>query len=112
MRQFRRRLLWVAVVLVLVFCLKNFRRLFPPSSIWIDLRNQKDSLSILSPVEEPHLYLEQPMFLLVIVSSSPNKRVNAGRRDVIRKTWGNVEETRVPNDVIWKVVFVGQTTER
>lgn len=106
MRQFRRRLLWVAVVLVLVFCLKNFRRLFPPSIKWIDLRNQKDSLSILSPVEEPHLYLEQPMFLLVIVSSSPNKRVNAGRRDVIRKTWGNVEETRVPNDVIWKVVFV------
>ena len=46
------------------------------------------------------------MFLLVIVSSSPNKRVNAGRRDVIRKTWGNVEETLVPNDVIWKVVFV------
>ena len=106
MRQFRRRLLWVAVVLVLVFCLKNFRRLFPPSIKWIDLRNQKDSLSILSPVEEPHLDLEQPMFLLVIVSSSPNKRVNAGRRDVIRKTWGNVEETRVPNDLIWKVVFV------
>ena len=98
--------LFVVGMLVVVFCLKNIRRLLPPNFTWIDLRNHEQSLPILSPVVEPRLFLEQSLFLLVIISSSPNKQVNAERRNMIRKTWGNVGETRVPNDVAWKVVFM------
>ena len=104
-RHFRLTLI-VAGVLVVALFLKNIRRLLPPNFTWIDLRNHEQSLPILSPVVEPRLLLEQSLFLLVIISSSPNKQVNAQRRKMIRKTWGNVGETRVPNDVAWKVVFM------
>lgn len=100
--------LFVAGIL-LVICLKliHVKYQFSPKYGLTDLRNHEKSLPILSAMIEPRqVNLQQNLFLLVIVCSSPDKHENMERRDMIRKTWGNINAADVPRDVKWKTVFM------
>lgn len=78
-------------------------RLFvPPSHRRIDLRKYQSNFPILSPSIEPRVTDFEDLFVLVIVSTSPDDKMK--RRDTIRRTWGKCDKTN--NDYKWKVVFM------
>ena len=68
----------------------------------IDLRKYQSNFPILSPSIEPRVTDFEDLFVLVIVSTSPNDEMK--RRDTIRRTWGNCDKTN--NNYKWKVVFM------
>ena len=68
----------------------------------IDLRKYQSNFPILSPSIEPRVTDFEDLFVLVIVSTSPNDEMK--RRDTIRRTWGNCDKTN--NNNKWKVVFM------
>ena len=93
-------------IVVFLFFIKSFWNHFSPKNERIDLRNHGKTLPIISPMIEPQDRFQQNVFLLVIVSSSPNKQENAERRKMLRRTWGNVNGAHIPIDLKWKVVFM------
>ncbi|XP_078374165.1 beta-1,3-galactosyltransferase 5-like [Oculina patagonica] len=106
----RRRFLWLAlcitVIAPLIYFVKNILNDFTPENIQTDLRKPHSNYEIILPITEPSGYLEQPLFLFVIISSSPNKQENAERRAMIRQTWGNFKRTHIRGDQPWKIVFM------
>ena len=96
----------MAGILIFLFWIQLFRDHSSPESERTDLRNHKENLPVISPIVQPRGFSQKRFFLAVIVSSSPNKEENAIRRKVIRRTWGNVNRTRVPSNLPWKVVFM------
>lgn len=105
-RRFVRLVLCIAVIALLIYFIRSNLGHFAPQSDRIDLRKHHSNFEIISPITEPRGYLEQPLFLFVIVSSSPNKRENVDRRNMIRQTWGNFKKTHKRIDQPWKVVFM------
>ena len=110
--QERRWLLLAGInILVFVYFITSFY--FTGTQEVPDLRNY-EGLPIISPVIQPLVRLQENLFLLIIVSSSPNKRINAERRNMIRKTWANSNGAHLPNDATFKIVFMmgkGVTSE-
>ena len=104
----RRLTLFAVGILVFVLYFKYFKQRFSPGSIEAKLQSNEKNLPIISPSVEPQLGhdFKESLFLLVVVSSSPNKQENADRRKMLRKTWGDIKDTRVAKDIRWKVVFV------
>ena len=102
-RRYFRLILCTAVIVFLALLVKNIIDHFTQPSRRTDIRKYPSNYDIMSPVAEPRGHSEQPLFFLVIVSSSPS---NADRRTVIRQTWGNVDTKRLPGDNPWNVVFM------
>lgn len=105
-RRLLRLALCIAVIALLIFVIKSILGDFTPQNIQTDLRKPHSNFDIILPITEPSGYLEQPLFLFVIISSSPNKQENADRRNMIRQTWGNFKRTHKRGDQPWKVVFM------
>ena len=102
--RFRKRWCFgLAGIFLSIYLVKSFY--FTPTLERIDLRYYED-LGIISPVSEPQDRFPQHLFLLVIVSSSPNERKNAERRQMLRMTWANVNGAHIPKDVTVRIVFM------
>ena len=101
--------LCVVGILLIAFCIGGIKNHFSSKGMkngQIDLRNHEKNLPIMSPIIEPRDFSKQSLFLLVIVSSSPNKQENANRRKMLRRTWANINGAHIPSDLAWKVVFM------
>lgn len=98
--------LCTAVIALLIFFIKSFIGDFKPHNKRTDLRKLNSNFDIISPIAEPRGYVKQPLFFLVIISSSPNKQENADRRNMIRQTWGNFNRKHISGDKHWKLVFM------
>ena len=108
-RRFR-LIVCVAVIVFLTLLVKNIKDRFTQPLDRIELRKFPGKyFDIISPMAKPRGYSEQSLFLLVIVSTSPN---NVDRRTMIRQTWGNFDRNRLPGDHRWKVVFMMGKAER
>lgn len=104
-RRFFRLALCSVVIAAVLFFIKSIMDHFSPHQNRTDLRKHHSNFHIMSPITEPRGYSEkQPLFLLVIVSSSPKKQENADKRSMLRQTWGNIKNTHIQQQ--WKVVFM------
>ena len=101
----KHRCFCLAGIFLLIYFAKSFY--FTPTRELerIDLRYY-ENLRIISPVSEPRVLFPQHLFLLVIVSSSPNERKNAERRQMLRMTWANANGAHIPKDVTMRIVFM------
>lgn len=105
----RRRFQLIVCIAVIIFLTLLFKKFvdvkdhFTQPLDRIELRKFPGEFDIISPMTKPRGYSEQSLFLLVIVSTSPN---NADRRTMIRQTWGNLDRNRLPGEHHWKVVFM------